>query len=294
MPLPARRVDWVWTHSPAALNASLVTNAAPLIASGGLAVLFLGDEPHVGSEANLARVANAARASLNSIDGGSSVLIYMNHCGSGLKRYNITKILGAIDVISLDGYCVYDLSVPKCDPSKEAGMMRGIYERGLLPMMHPNQSLFVVPYALRHSLPSSLPCVLASLLPSFLASFLLSLQTRDCSSCSALLDDGAWHVLFARRGMFNAGNLSGHSLAEQQAAMAEKLRGYATWADEEPRLIGIFPWHLEDFACAMGARGADGQAPQYCLGATHFPEAMGVVREIGQNLSRPERFGTSL
>ena len=79
-------VDWVWTHSPAALNASLVTEAAPLISSGGLAVLFLGDEPHVGSEANLARVANAARASLNSIAGGSSVLIYMNHCGSGLKR----------------------------------------------------------------------------------------------------------------------------------------------------------------------------------------------------------------
>lgn len=79
-------VDWVWTHSPAALNASLVTEAAPLISSGGLAVLFLGDEPHVGSEANLARVANAARASLNSIAGGDKVLIYMNHCGSGLKR----------------------------------------------------------------------------------------------------------------------------------------------------------------------------------------------------------------
>ena len=40
---------------------------------------------------------------------------------------------------------VYDLSDPKCLPQKEAGMMRGIYERGLLPKMYPNQSLFVVP-----------------------------------------------------------------------------------------------------------------------------------------------------
>ena len=45
----------------------------------------------------------------------------------------------------VSGYCVYDLSDPKCLPQKEAGMMRGIYERGLLPKMYPNQSLFVVP-----------------------------------------------------------------------------------------------------------------------------------------------------
>jgi hypothetical protein len=181
-------VDWVWTHSPAALNASLVANAAPLIAAGGFAVLFLGDEPPIGSEQNLARVADAARASLNSMDGGSSVLIYMNHCGSGLARYNITRIPSSIDVMSLDGYCVYDLSDPKCDPSNEAAMMRGIYEHGLLPKMQPHQLLFVVP------------------------------------------------------GMFNAGNTSGHTLAEQQAAMANKLRGYVTWANQEPRLIGVFPW----------------------------------------------------
>ena len=36
-------------------------------------------------------------------------------------------------------------SPSKCLPQKEAGMMRGIYERGLLPKMYPNQSLFVVP-----------------------------------------------------------------------------------------------------------------------------------------------------
>eukprot|EP01052_Picozoa_sp_SAG31_P007976 SAG31_NODE_392_length_16294_cov_17.221241_5_plen_321_part_00 len=216
-------VDWVWTHSPSALNASLAADAAPLIAAGGIAVLFLGDEPPVGSEANLARVANAARASLDGIDGGDNVLIYMNHCGSGLKHYNITRIPGSIDVMSLDGYCVYDLSDPKCDPSQEAGMMRGIYESGLLPKMQPHQMLFVVP------------------------------------------------------GMFNAGNTSGHSLAEQQHAMVEKLRGYVAWANQEPRIIGIFPWHLEDFACPVGAGD--------CLGATHFPEAMAVVREIGRNIS---------
>ena len=60
-------------------------------------------------------------------------------------RSNITRIPAAIDAISLDGYCVYDLSDPKCLPQKEAEMMRGIYERGLLPKMYPNQSLFVVP-----------------------------------------------------------------------------------------------------------------------------------------------------
>jgi hypothetical protein len=133
-----------WTHSVAALNASLI-EATSLITAGGVAIVFLGDEPNVRSEAYLATVASAARASLNNIEGGSSVLIYMNHCGSGLKRYGITKIPGAIDVISLDGYCVYDLSVPQCEPAKEAKMMRRIYERGLLPKMHPNQSLFVVP-----------------------------------------------------------------------------------------------------------------------------------------------------
>ena len=87
--------------------------------------------------------------------------------------------------------------------------------------------------------------------------------------------------------MFNAGNTSGHSLAEQQAAMADKLRGYVAWADQEPRLIGVLSWHLEDFACAAGA-GAEG-AQEYCLGATHFPAAMQVVAEIGRNISRRER-----
>ena len=87
--------------------------------------------------------------------------------------------------------------------------------------------------------------------------------------------------------MFNAGNASGHSLAEQQTAMAEKLRGYVAWANQEPRLIGVLPWHLEDFACAAGA-GAEG-AQEYCLGATHFPAAMQVVAEIGRNISRRDR-----
>jgi len=89
--------------------------------------------------------------------------------------------------------------------------------------------------------------------------------------------------------MFNAGNTSGHSLAEQQTAMAEKLRGYVAWANQEPRLIGVLPWHLEDFACAAGA-GAEG-AQEYCLGATHFPAAMQVVAEIGRNISRERAAG---
>jgi hypothetical protein len=222
-----------WTHSVAALNASF-TEAAPLITAGGLGVLFLGDEPHVGSEANLARIANAARASLDQIDGGQSVLIYMNHCGGGLKKYGINQIPGAIDVMSLDGYCVYHLSDPQCEPGDEANMMRGIYEHALLPKMHPNQSLFVVP------------------------------------------------------GMFNAGNLSGHTLAAQQAAMAQKMHGYVKWANEEPRLIGVFPWHLEDFSCAAGRLD---QVKEYCLGATHFDAAMLVIKQIGRNISSVTNVG---
>lgn len=81
--------------------------------------------------------------------------------------------------------------------------------------------------------------------------------------------------------MFNAGNTSGHSLAEQQTGMAEKLRGYVAWADQEPRLIGIFPWHLEDFSYEKSCENQ-----QHCLGATHFPEAMEVVKEIGRNISK--------
>eukprot|EP01043_Picozoa_sp_COSAG02_P057088 COSAG02_NODE_6873_length_3314_cov_10.548198_1_plen_224_part_00 len=214
-----------WTHALSALNASLV-EATPLIAEGGLGVVFLGDEPHIGSQENLARVANAARSSLNHIHGGQNVLIYMNHCGGGLKKYGINQIPGAIDVMSLDGYCVYHLSDPQCEPGDEAHMMRGIYEHGLLPKMLANQSLFVVP------------------------------------------------------GMFNAGNMSGHSLAAQQAAMAQKLRGYVQWANEEPRIIGLFPWHLEDF-CATS------NPPEYCLGAKHFAGAMDVIKQIGHNISSP-------
>ena len=84
------------------MNASLA-EAAPLIAAGGLGVVFLGDEPHVGSEANLARIAEAARSSLNQIDGGQGVLIYMNHCSGGLKKYGINQIPRAMSKVPEDG-----------------------------------------------------------------------------------------------------------------------------------------------------------------------------------------------
>ena len=87
-----------------------VTN---LIKVGGLSVVFLGDEPHVGSLTNLARVANATRSSLDKIEGGRNVLIYMNHCSGGLERYGIDHIPNAIDIISLDG-CQCALAICDC------------------------------------------------------------------------------------------------------------------------------------------------------------------------------------
>jgi hypothetical protein len=58
------------------------------------------------------------------------------------------RVPAGLDVVSMDGYCVGNLSDPKCAPAKEAQMMRGMYELWLLPKMASHQRIGVVPGAI--------------------------------------------------------------------------------------------------------------------------------------------------
>jgi hypothetical protein len=46
-----------------------------------------------------------------------------------------------LDVISMDGYCVGNESNPQCPPAREAEMMRGLYEKWLIPKLGAQQKL---------------------------------------------------------------------------------------------------------------------------------------------------------
>ena len=53
-------------------------------------------------------------------------------------------------------------------------------------------------------------------------------------------------------------NQSQCSLKTQTAALLDKLRGFWSWAQEDERVVGMSPWHLNDRSSGMGANMGPG------------------------------------
>ena len=68
------------------------------------------------------------------------------------------------------------------------------------------------------------------------------------------------------------GNRSG-SLAEQDAFMLAKLRGYRQWMEEDTRIAGLWLWHWGDEPLATKAQG-------FTYGANHLPRTVAYLQEM--------------
>lgn len=76
-------------------------------------------------------------------------------------------------------------------------------------------------------------------------------------------------------GTFACSNESYFPLADADANVAQKLRGFAEWIKKEPRIVGMNPWHLNNRPTA--------QHPPPCdmrVGLLSLPRALAVAREI--------------
>ena len=62
------------------------------------------------------------------------------------------------------------------------------------------------------------------------------------------------------------------SLKTQTAALLDKLRGFWAWAQEDPKVVGLSPWHLNDRSSGMGANMG--------RGAIEFPSVLAELRAI--------------
>ena len=62
------------------------------------------------------------------------------------------------------------------------------------------------------------------------------------------------------------------SQEKQSQALVDKLRGFVAWAQEEPKLVMMTPWHMNDRSDAMGVNMGPG--------AVDFPAVMAELRKI--------------
>ena len=63
----------------------------------------------------------------------------------------------------------------------------------------------------------------------------------------------------------------------QIAALLDKLRGFWKWAKEDPLVVGMSPWHMNDRTANMGANMGPG--------AINFPPVLAEMRRMLTNLA---------
>ena len=92
-----------------------------------------------------------------------------------------------------------------------------------------------------------------------------------------------------------AGFFGNYSLpiAEQDAALLAKLNGFIDWAQKEPRMVLMNPWHYSDLGAPPNQKrvvnknhARDGE---YTLGAYAFPKLMARLRELGDQINATRR-----
>ena len=67
------------------------------------------------------------------------------------------------------------------------------------------------------------------------------------------------------------------AMAENDASLVEKLSAYFAWADTEPRITGVMPWHWYDLG-APPNRPYPGP-PRFRLGADSFPKTLAWIAD---------------
>ena len=73
------------------------------------------------------------------------------------------------------------------------------------------------------------------------------------------------------------GNPQGNAsqLAARDEELVEKLRNWVAWANEEPRIAGLQPWHWQNVAAEAG-----GPPMSMNLGASAYPRTLAAFAKL--------------
>jgi hypothetical protein len=88
-------------------------------------------------------------------------------------------------------------------------------------------------------------------------------------------------------GAAGAGNVT--AMVEKDESLVEKLSAYFAWADTEPRITGVMPWHWYDLGAARTCLpwcGPYNGPPQFQLGADSFPKTLAWIADKVAHLPR--------
>ena len=67
------------------------------------------------------------------------------------------------------------------------------------------------------------------------------------------------------------------AMAENDESLVEKLSAYFAWADTEPRITGVMPWHWYDLGGAPNP--PYNGPPRFRLGADSFPKTLAWIAD---------------
>ena len=67
---------------------------------------------------------------------------------------------------------------------------------------------------------------------------------------------------------------------KQTRALLDKLSAFWRWAEAEPRIVGMVPWHLND-------RSQGNPDKDLGLGAVNFPEVLAELKKLNAMISPP-------
>ena len=76
-------------------------------------------------------------------------------------------------------------------------------------------------------------------------------------------------------GIFGNPHGNASQLAARDEELVEKLRNWVAWANEEPRIAGLQPWHWQNVAAEAG-----GPPMSMNLGASAYPKTLAAFAEL--------------
>ena len=79
------------------------------------------------------------------------------------------------------------------------------------------------------------------------------------------------------------------AMVEKDESLVEKLSAYFAWADTEPRITGVMPWHWYDLGAAQSCLpwcGPYNGPAQFQLGADSFPKTLAWIADKVAHLPR--------
>jgi len=216
---------------------SLQAELEPLIQDRTVVGFFLGDELLEG-KISLSDLTTALDALQKTKQRFPWLLTWENEGGtSWMKHFAKTGIPASLDIISLDDYYLWANNIDT--PSAQVAGHRYLYETSIYPMLHPHQSVFIVPG---------------------------SFGTRDPRK------PGTKGYPHGNRTYCYDGTFSGCD-----HYMSAEASGYASWAEEDPRVAGIAPWHWD-------TRPIGVVTPYKEVGVVDMPLTRKTWKEVGEKI----------